>query len=62
MNIINIAVTCLNFFSSWNICKLAKQQRPFVRVKRGICGTKGNNNDKEKSTSEEAWVGVEIFA
>lgn len=57
MNIINITVTCLCFFNSSNICKLIKQQLPFVWVKHGICGAQSNNNSKEKSSSEEAWVG-----
>jgi len=39
MNIINVTVTCLGFFNSCNIYKLAKQQLPFVWVKHGICGT-----------------------
>ena len=28
-----------------------------VCVCDGICGTQSNNNDKEKSSSKEAWVG-----
>jgi len=48
MNIINIAVTSLNFFNRSSICKLAKQQLPFVWLKHGVCGTQSNNNYKEK--------------